>query len=812
MNLTPVAKPKKEEKKSLADIVKEEGVPQSIYLGWIRKELDEENSCLELPFTIMLLISFSILAIMHLGQADVFTVEEAIELDIVENANFAWAHFFGHKGIFDANSIGDFWSWFRLGFLPLVVQPSWGYAESFDGADILPSSWKFPDYVRPAPIRNDYLRYSRMVGGIRLRQEVAEASMEACRFPSNFDAQTIQEFYGKPCAPSSAGELTVEAPEAEQFGKAERTQWMLPLLQPIEKLLSIAVDMEDGCSQLQAKGRAKCFCDWCAEQPYPQPWIDEQTVRVEISFILFNPQYGIYSAIGVNFFFNRAGHIHKFVSVQSAWADPFSQPMAHLAFMLFADAVWLLSLLYVLIGETREVISVIRGSKDRFYKSLWDDYIGIWNMVDWISILIAFMVVLFYMFLYMELADVNEAFVILMRSSVEKESQEKYMAANLSFFEKVDNMMGSERRFRMSLCIYPMIVMLRLFKSFAAQPRLAVVTATLTHAGQDMLHFFIVFMSVYVCMAVNSVLFFGQDVEEFSTIDRAIHTCFRAMFGDWDWPSMQEIGRVQAGVWFWIFMMIMVIILLNMLLAILMDAYTAVKESAANAQTLIQQIKEMDRRRKQYKRGERVRLTDVWNWFEADANGDVKAVLSNDRSITADFLVSNVPRMKLNQAKRTLENSLKAKQEAETAPVGDGDLKEPLTNISKRAQIIQADVTYTKERIDFYDNLDLSLDEFAGYALPNGCGDLSDGALKTQIDRTVGDLSMEMATVLGKEMSRLERRQEDLEQQQDQMHGMLNEMQGMLLQQLRVMGDISQNTRSFSPRSVPNGQVMNGVA
>merc|ERR1719199_2277029 len=134
-------------------------------------------------------------------------------------------------------------------------------------------------------------------------------------------------------------------------------------------------------------------------------------------------------------------------------------------------------------------------------------------------------------------------------------------------------MCSAESEFRRMLCVYPMIVMLRLFKSFKAQPRLALVTATMSKASQDMFHFFIVFLSVYVCMMVNSVLFFGQDVQEFGSVARAIHSCFRAMFGDWDWDAMKEIGFVKAQTWFLGFQFIMVLILLNMLLAIVMDAY-----------------------------------------------------------------------------------------------------------------------------------------------------------------------------------------------------------------------------------------------
>merc|ERR1719382_1128359 len=134
-----------------------------------------------------------------------------------------------------------------------------------------------------------------------------------------------------------------------------------------------------------------------------------------------------------------------------------------------------------------------------------------------------------------------------------------------------------------------MVVMLRLFKSFDAQPRLAVVTKTLVEASQDMMHFGIVFFSVYFCMSVNSVLLFGQDVEAFATLDRALYTCFRMWFGDWDYDAMKYVGLVNAGMFIWVFVLIIVVLLLNMLLAILMDAYAEVKSSISSdptAQTL----------------------------------------------------------------------------------------------------------------------------------------------------------------------------------------------------------------------------------
>ena len=673
------------------EIVMTEGVPQSTYLGYIKRELDNENACLELPLTIIMLVSFLTLALFLLNQSQIFAVEEGVFLDIEENANFAWAHNFGHKVIYDVNSVADFWSWFRLGYLPLVVQPKWMYSEAyppslgapvFDGTSYTgsphgPDQWMFSDYERATPHRNDYLRYNRIMGGIKLRQWTASPSKENCRIPLSFNFEQTLTWLGKPCVPSGQGLMSLELLDVETFDNSVRRQFLLPEIESLDEMRKVLIDMEDGChhSTYQGSNIQNCRCKWCKEQTPLQPWIDEQTERVEIAFIMFNPVYGMYTYVGTNFIFNRGGHIHKLINCMSVWADPLTLPFLDALPTYIAGFVWVASLIYVVFGEIREMIQIIRSSHERFYKAIWEDYIAIWNVVDWVSIVVSCVVV--YLWLEMrQIVDVaNLQFVDMVKvsqatqagmSAVDRDVYEDTAAA---FFVGVENSVLAEKTFRITMAIYPNMLMLRLFKSFAAQPRLAVVTATLTRAAPDLLHFFIVFLSVYLCMVVNSVLLFGQDMQDFSTMLRAIMSCFRAMFGDWDWVELKDIGYLKAQIWFWGFMLIMVLILLNMLLAMFMDAYTAVKKKASNAQTLSEQMFDMKRRRGMYTRGERVRLNDIWNVFAAEYNGDEHLMLNETRKITVEFLMENVPMLQFTQAKRTLTNSVISEQR-----ISEGDI------------------------------------------------------------------------------------------------------------------------------------------
>merc|ERR1719440_825138 len=95
-----------------------------------------------------------------------------------------------------------------------------------------------------------------------------------------------------------------------------------------------------------------------------------------------------------------------------------------------------------------------------------------------------------------------------------------YIGELEDFYARVAGMVGQERKFRMSLFLYPVLVMLRLFKSFNAQPRLGIVTRTLSRSANDMAHFLIVFMSIFISFAVSGTVLFGQDLDDFATFDR----------------------------------------------------------------------------------------------------------------------------------------------------------------------------------------------------------------------------------------------------------------------------------------------------
>jgi len=340
-------------------------------------------------------------------------------------------------------------------------------------------------------------------------------------------------------------------------------------------------------------------------------------------------------------------------------------------------------------------------------------------------------------------------------------------------------------------------MILRLFKSFAAQPRLAIVTATLHRASTDLLHFGIVFLSVYACMMVNSVLFFGQDLDEFSTVPRAMHTCFLALHGDWDWTKLKEVGYFRAAIWFWMFMLINVLILTNMLLAIIMDAYANEKARAGSAISLWQQTFEMRRRRIESKKKERVNLTEIYDAFLQEAHGDERKMLASKKMLKLDALVNQVPGIKEKQAKRLLIKAMNHYKAQETAEITEDDIrddiKDKLDLSSKRTGKLKEDVRYIINAVRHYDTLQANGDAEFDLHFGNEGHAAKAEVVAGSVENVFAELASNVSYHFEESVHRLGERQQELENKQQDLHGVITEMQSLVAQQATSVGSLLQS-------------------
>lgn len=531
--------------KSAYEVAEEHGVRLKVLKEYVEDELERSAACWGLPFTLLLVISYCLVALQHDNAPLVRSVEDSLKYDVEGSMLFTYiGPYAGHKNILDIDSVDEFWSWMNRGLLPVVFAHEHQFAEGYDESD--------PRYIRAANQTYDkglWLNFNRVVGGIRMQQERSGDDKKEKECGS---IKILRAFYGMDCVAGHGYELDPEMRGARTTTDPQNTVWLY-LYQGMDSLKASVWELE--------KTR----------------WFDRQTKKIEIAIPIFNGELGIHTLMYVNFFVSRGGGMWKRLIPLSAFAEWFPK-----WYYWFWDVLWLTCVLYILVTEIWEAFQIIRAHG---VGGIWSEYLGVWNCVDWASMICAFAVMIMFVIATQLTTDTNNAMANIPGFTAEPAAQESAIGVYLS---KLEEAVQYGHQLRLAVAAYPLMIIIRLFKAFGAQPRLALVTDTLASATSDLLHFLIVFSSIFVTFVISGSILYGREVMAFGTFPRAVSTCFRMMYGDFMWDELRVIGVREATVWLVLFIVVVIMVLLNMLIAIIMDHYISVKSLARDSENLWQ--------------------------------------------------------------------------------------------------------------------------------------------------------------------------------------------------------------------------------
>jgi hypothetical protein len=113
----------------------------------------------------------------------------------------------------------------------------------------------------------------------------------------------------------------------------------------------------------------------------------------------------------------------------------------------------------------------------------------------------------------------------------------------------------------------------KLVAYLARYPVFALMTRTLEHAIEELSAFAVVFVIVMFGFAQAHSLFFGKQLENYETISSSFLTLFRAMLGDFNFAETYKLHYVIGPLFFITFVGIAFLVVLNIIIAIIADAY-----------------------------------------------------------------------------------------------------------------------------------------------------------------------------------------------------------------------------------------------
>eukprot|EP00928_Gymnodinium_smaydae_P036530 TRINITY_DN25521_c0_g1_i1.p1 TRINITY_DN25521_c0_g1~~TRINITY_DN25521_c0_g1_i1.p1 ORF type:complete len:931 (-),score=236.53 TRINITY_DN25521_c0_g1_i1:16-2808(-) len=374
--------------------------------------------------------------------------------------------------------------------------------------------------------------------------------------------------------------------------------------------------------------------------------------EVSINAVTYCDQAGMFAVMNVGTKMKHTGFVVPSMNSNAIPIDPYAS--TGFVQMIIVDSCYCLFILYMCGNELLSVFSMIlqNGFLDAM-RLYWN----FWNLVDWLNIGMGITSVVIWLLATLAMYAEGVHGILVEENGVMR--MPETMSLDVTTLDVIEGELATVidyfRLLHIVMGLNTVSIMLKFFKAFQANPRLALVTNTLKRAAVDILHFGIVFLTVFIAFAVIGHILFGGDIVQFSSVQVSINTAFVVLMGEFGWyaengpeaPAGLSSGmpRLVIILWFWLYMIFVLLILLNMLLAIILEHYTelVMQVKQEGAETLLQQTREFIAERRRTKN--HLKLGDVLLALQDDDAG-----VHAEEQVTLESLLHAFPDMPTDQA------------------------------------------------------------------------------------------------------------------------------------------------------------------
>jgi len=549
---------------------------------------DQRLAFLKLPITIIFFLAFILVQLEHENIADSSMVQRQLRGMLSGTTFEGVAYTSGHKDLNDIDTLDDVYLYLQEVVLPLFINNNSANENA-----------TYDDLHR-------VLRYNMLIGGVQLQQVRRKEVQCAERYPDlgPFGASSVNPILNNfNCYPW-------DTEDEECFGVWNNPDFtsisagFCPDAKRNEAVGGRRLDFVlngggDGGSTKGARAKPtenQYFSQYLYEYEglegaltrletlKEQNWIDLHTAWLGIRLLVLNPDMGVFVHMTVGIYFPPSGALLPHIRAKSFQPEPYQSQ-----WILALDVFQGITLLCICAQTMQGFYNTVRkrGKKELFLNG--------WNWLNLLVVLGGLVIILMWILLYFSLDTVKQKAVDVRQAepsplTSDEAAKRLFEAAVQELHKEMNDISDYIEWYRLILCAYTLAFSLKFLESFAAQPRLAVVTDTMIKAGSDLIHFLIVFSIIFLSYCVAGVFLFGRRIWKFSSLSRAIPACALIMLGDFDWEEMAEQDPTTSALWFWSFMICVAILMLNMLMAIVMDQYTQVKSEAEQSHPIWQQV------------------------------------------------------------------------------------------------------------------------------------------------------------------------------------------------------------------------------
>jgi len=316
-------------------------------------------------------------------------------------------------------------------------------------------------------------------------------------------------------------------------------------------------------------------------------WLVPATRDVRVQLALHNRHVALFIFLDASFELSRTGALSSDFRVKVLPTQVY-----YSAWPIIGDVCMLLVLIWLAAGE---ILRIYRCSRARRIQ----DLCRVYTVLNWVCLVLGVGLGSFLAYATKETADLVDAIgsvPIPSRSQPYLPGSNNWSSRHVELdgvFGRMSDLVFLWRCAEFACFWYTLTLMVKFFEAFDGNPRLSLISRTFLKAMPDIIHFLIIFGTVFFNFALGAYYMFGHQLEEWSGIGRALNTSFRAMMGDFNWAGMYDVAPLSATVWFWSFMILIFLVMLNMLLAIILDVYCEVKEQTHVHRSVLEQVRLM---------------------------------------------------------------------------------------------------------------------------------------------------------------------------------------------------------------------------
>ena len=286
-------------------------------------------------------------------------------------------------------------------------------------------------------------------------------------------------------------------------------------------------------------------------------WLDIQTRAVFVEFTIFNANTNLFGT--VSYFIEFPPSSAAITTAQYQIARFYlhlngGQTLAHVLVIFF--------MLYFLYREGKLI-----------NKQRWAYFKGFWNWIEVILVVCEFLLIGFFL---ARLYEVDRNLLQL------RENPNDYVG-----FQYAGN---ADALMTYVLGILVFFYILRFLRLLRFNRNFLVIGKTLSRISVPILSFCLPFIAGFLAFALLAFAMFGSELEDYSSFMRTLVTQFSMTLGDFDFEAIFMVNPTIATLYFFSFIGLNVMVLMNMFIAIINDSFAEIQEETAEIQNELEII------------------------------------------------------------------------------------------------------------------------------------------------------------------------------------------------------------------------------